>query len=331
MNVTTTLPALTRDSLTNGQAYEAQVRATNGVGQRSTWSPSGTATPQAEVPDAVQVVVLTNLNNGMRADWGEPEANGATITGYRLQFDDNSSFSSPTTRTLGATTTTRTETGLTEGTTYYFRARASNSAGNGDYSPTASLERDDLEATPGTPTALAGTPRRPLIIDWVWEVPADNGGQRIESYDHQWRYSGDAWSGNTVTTESTYRRITVADATNSVQARVRARNSVGQSSWSGTVTVDSGDLLTAPTQRHRFTTSQTWNWPYDDLDRATMLLRGGASTAVRNSGFDITLGDSTWEGGVSDGTTLWFITRTNPDTAFAYNASTRAQGEPAVT
>ena len=275
MNVTTTLPALTRDSLTNGQAYEAQVRATNGVGQRTTWSPSGTATPQADVPDAVQVVVLTNLNNGMRADWGEPEANGAAITGYRLQFDDNSAFSSPTSRTLGATTTTRTETGLTEGTTYYFRARASNSAGNGAYSPTASLERDDLEATPGTPTSLAGTPRRPLIIDWTWEVPNSNGGQRIESYDHQWRYSGDAWSGNTENTEGTYRRITVPNANNSVQARVRARNSVGQSSWSGTITVSSGDLLESPSQRHRFTSSQTWNWPYDDLERAAMVLQGG--------------------------------------------------------
>ena len=157
--VTTTLPALTQDSLTNGQAYEAQVRATNGVGQRTTWSPSGTATPQAEVPDAVQVVVLTNLNNGMRADWGAPKANGAVITGYRLQFDDNAAFNSPTSRTLNATTFTRTETGLSEGTTYYFRVRATNSAGNGDYSPTASLERDDLQANPGTPTALAGTPR----------------------------------------------------------------------------------------------------------------------------------------------------------------------------
>ena len=99
---------------------------------------------------------------------------------------------------------------------------------------------------PGLPTSHTGTPRRPLVIDWVWEVPNDNGGQRIESYDHQWRYSGDAWAAaNLETTEGTYRRITVADTTNDVQARVRARNSVGVSGWAGTVTVDSGDLLIA--------------------------------------------------------------------------------------
>ena len=78
-------------------------------------------------------------------------------------------------------------------------------------------------------------------------MPNDNGGQRIEDYDHQWRYSGDAWAAaNLETTEGAYRRVTIADTTNSVQARVRARNSVGVSAWSGTVTVASGDLLDRP-------------------------------------------------------------------------------------
>ena len=258
--VTTTLPAFTQDSLANGQAYEAQVRATNSVGQQTTWSPSGTVTPQAAAPDAVQVVVLTNLNNGMRADWGEPEANGAAITGYRLQFADNSTFSSPTSRTLGATTTTRTETGLTEGTTYYFRVRAVNSAGNGSYSPTASLERDDLQAVPGLPTNLTATPRIPLIVDFIWEVPNSNGGQRISGYDIQWRYDGDAWSGNLFNVERTTYRITVANANVGVQARVRAINSVGSSGWLTGSVLSAGSLLGFPTQRHRFTSSsQTWN------------------------------------------------------------------------
>ena len=39
----------------------------------------------------------------------------------------------------------------------------------------------------------------------------------------------------------------------------------------------------------------------------------------------ITLGAGFWVGGVSDGTTLWFIDANTPDTAFAYNASTRAR------
>ena len=37
------------------------------------------------------------------------------------------------------------------------------------------------------------------------------------------------------------------------------------------------------------------------------------------------MGNSAWHGGVSDGTTLWFIDRSAPDTAFAYNAATRAR------
>ena len=47
-SVTTTLPVLTRDGLTNGTAYEAQVRAENSVGQQATRSPSGVGTPVAQ-------------------------------------------------------------------------------------------------------------------------------------------------------------------------------------------------------------------------------------------------------------------------------------------
>ena len=88
-----------------------------------------------------------------------------------------------------------------------------------------------------------------------------------------------ATSGLTSTTMS----ITVADATNDVQARVRAVNSVGTGAWiTPTVTVDSGDLLPPIVQQvFRFTTSQTWNWPYDDLERAVAVIIGRRLTRCR--------------------------------------------------
>ena len=127
---------------------------------------------------------------------------------------------------------------------------------------------------------MTGTPRRPLIVDWTWELPDDNGGQRISSYDFQWRYSGDAWAAANIVAglETSYYRLSVANTNRGVQARVRASNSVGTSGWSGTATVSqSGDIASessVPTQRHRFTSSQTWVWPYDDLERAVALLYG---------------------------------------------------------
>ena len=39
--ITRSIPALTRTGLTNGQTYEAQVRARNSVGTQASWSPSG--------------------------------------------------------------------------------------------------------------------------------------------------------------------------------------------------------------------------------------------------------------------------------------------------
>ena len=184
-----TLPALTRTGLTNGSTYEAQVRATNGVGQQSNYSPSGTATPAAEVPDQVQFVGLTNTTSAIEADWGEPEDNGASITSYRIQWDDNSTFSSP--QSANPTNSERTITGLADGTTYYFRVRAVNSAGNGTYSPTSSLSRDDLSNAPSAPPNddPSGEHVVPSSIFWEWEVPRDNGAL-ITSFELQWRISG---------------------------------------------------------------------------------------------------------------------------------------------
>ena len=292
-------------------------------------------TPVAAVPGGGSTFALRadtgDASGEIDLDWLAPDDNGAPITQYRYQWKSGGQNYSGG-RSGTSTNTSATVSSLNDGTEYDFRVRATNSVGNGPNSDEASATPETpftppTDTVPDAPTALAGTPRRPLIVDWTWEVPNDNGGQRIEDYDHQWRYSGDAWAAaNLETTEGAYRRVTIADTTNSVQARVRARNSVGVSGWAGTVTVDSGDLLSAPTQRHRFTSSQAWNWPYDDLERAGLLLFGVATAAgTPNNSRDIVLGNSVWVGGVSDGTTLWFISETTPDTAFAYTAATLAR------
>ena len=72
------------------------MRTRNSVGTQSSWSPSGQATPQADVPDRVAFVGLVNAANGIQSSWGAPEANGSPIIGYDVQIDDNSGFSSPT-------------------------------------------------------------------------------------------------------------------------------------------------------------------------------------------------------------------------------------------
>ena len=431
--------------LTNSISYDFRVRATNSVGS-GPYSNEDSATPVSPLmppPAETFPGPPTSLTGVPRQPlivdwtWGVPlDDGGASIEDYDFQwrYQGDNWASANLTNGLISSSMSITLADATRGV--QARALANNSVGAGTWVTSAVIPAGDIlpppppppaDTVPGLPTAHTGTPRFPFIIDWVWEVPDDNGGQRIESYDHQWRYSGDGWSVNTVTTESTYRRITIANANRSVQARARARNSVGTGGWGGTVTVNSSDLLgdavpdapasitgtprrplivdyiwtippddggqpvldydfqwrydnvgfsgnlttgltsttrsitlandnngvqarvrarnsvgtgawrtssviaassilPSPQQRHRFTSSQTWNWPYDDLERATMELTGASGSGVtRDATKDINVSTGIL-GATSDGTTLWFIQIIQNDTnARAYTASTRVR------
>ena len=243
--ITRSIPALTRTGLTNGQTYEAQVRTRNSVGTQSSWSPSGQATPQADVPDQVAFVYLDNVASGIQAEWGAPEANGSAITGYTVQIDDNSSFSSPT--EFSPSGTSRLFTGLSEGTTYYVRARATNARGNGAWSPTRSLTRDDGVDVPSAPPPMrAGRARRSRGSDSVGRgTPPRDNGRQITSYELQWREEGNAWSGNVVQRDGSCHVLTGLTAGTTYEARVRAVNSDGVSGWTDRECHRAGDFSSA--------------------------------------------------------------------------------------
>ena len=109
------------------------------------------------------------------------------------------------------------------------------------------------------PRETRETPQRPLFVDFSWELSPDDGGAMVTSYQFQWRYSGDAWSGKLFNQDSSCYTVEIADTSTSVQARVRARNSVGLGSWATTVTVAASSLLGLSLQRHWFTSSQTFS------------------------------------------------------------------------
>ena len=201
-SVTTARYALT--GLTNGTAIEAQVQAVNSVGT-SPWSSTGSATPSGTVPGGGATLALrAEAGDGeVDLDWLEPDDGGVTITSYTVQWrTGNQGYS--TGRQATATGTTHTVSSLTNDTEYFFRVRAVNGEGNGAWSGDASATpvadtvtpTPPADTAPDAPTNLSGSARRPLTVDWQWELPDDDGGEPVESFDHQWRYSGDAWSGN---------------------------------------------------------------------------------------------------------------------------------------
>ena len=201
-SVTTARYALT--GLTNGTAIEAQVQAVNSVGT-SPWSSTGSATPSGTVPGGGATLALrAEAGDGeVDLDWLEPDDGGVTITSYTVQWrTGNQGYS--TGRQATATGTTHTVSSLTNDTEYFFRVRAVNGEGNGAWSGDASATpvavivppTPPADTAPDAPDAPTGESLGADAILWQWNIPDDDGGQPIESYDFQWREDGNNWSGN---------------------------------------------------------------------------------------------------------------------------------------
>ena len=86
-------------------------------------------------------------NTSILLDW---EASDHAET-YRLQVDNNSDFSSPVFNQGGLISTQWTVGGLSASTTYYWRVRATNPAGNGSYASARSFTTAPASA-PSAPT-----------------------------------------------------------------------------------------------------------------------------------------------------------------------------------
>ena len=188
--------------LTNGTAYQVQVRATNSVGD-SDWSAAGSATPAIQAPDAPAAPTLSVWNAELRVSWTAPASNGATITDYDVHYractaTDNdttdlacdgttntwqASWTDRSGETTADTATSATITGLTNGTAYQVQVRAANSVGDSAWSASSSAKpAAQLPGTPSAPTLSKGAQQ--LAVSW--SAPAANGSA-ITDYDVQYR------------------------------------------------------------------------------------------------------------------------------------------------
>src|SRR5690606_676389 len=107
-------------------SYTSRVKMTTAAG-----TPSAPRSPSASdlSPTAVTVSWLAPSSNG-----------GASITGYTIQRATNSAFTQGLTQFTQGATLSRTFSDMLPSTTYYFRIRATNSAGSGAYSSTLTVE-----------------------------------------------------------------------------------------------------------------------------------------------------------------------------------------------
>ena len=118
-------------SLTNGTTYNFELRAISSTGATS-FAASDSATPST-VPDAPTLTATAGYQH-IVLSWTAPSDNGAAITSYRIEREnDDGSWTSTGGNTLPGTVLTWSPGGLTNATEYTYRIFAVNVAGDSDW------------------------------------------------------------------------------------------------------------------------------------------------------------------------------------------------------
>jgi len=281
----------THEDLAPGKRYHYILVARNAIGD-SPWSADVSGMTVAGNPDAPELTAMATSSTSIRLTWTVPEDNGTPITGYELQRWDPTSGDDGAwgTTNLLATGDTVTEfvdtagtTGLTAGTTYYYRIRAlpqvvdtpDSTTGLDDEGWSADDMDDATSATtpgntltrPGTPT-VDGTPTASSITFTWAAATVTAGGPAITGYDVQ-IWDGSMWSDEaTLGVVLTYTDSSLMAGTR-YYYRVRARNSQGPGPFSafGAISTASSapdaPVLTATAQGMN-AIRLTWNVPDDN-------------------------------------------------------------------
>ncbi len=149
-------------------AYYYRVRAYNAYGN-SGYSNEASATTNDIIPYApTNLVSAAASSSQINLTWND---NSTNETGFLIERSgDNITFSQIASVTAG--TTSYSSTGLSSGTTYYFRVRAYNGIGNSGYSNTSSAMTYDV--LPAAPSGLTATAASSSQINLSWTDNSTN-------------------------------------------------------------------------------------------------------------------------------------------------------------
>ncbi len=243
---TSSILRYTLGGLTNGVAYDVQVRAVNRAGDGS-WSATVPATPRT-VAAAPTINLIAPGDRTLAVSWSAPsDTGGSAITSYDVRYigsdapdkadhiwtvELNAWSSGPLSHDLD---------GLTNGVGYDVQVRSVNGAGDGPWSATAT---DTPRTAPGVPTIEMITPGS-YALSITWSAPAKDGGSAISSYDLRyirsdalvnadgnWTVREDIWSSGRL--QYGLHEATGFDLSSGVEydVQVRAVNAVAAGPWS---------------------------------------------------------------------------------------------------
>ncbi|MFM7819584.1 MAG: fibronectin type III domain-containing protein, partial [Actinomycetota bacterium] len=183
---------VTVTGLTNATPYTFRVSAISSAG---TSDPSNTATATPGIPGAPTSLATTALNQSVRLTWTAPSSTGgAAITDYVVEYTADVSAGYSVFNDGVSTATTAIVTGLTNGSSYYFRVKALNSIGSSQPSGVVSGAPWAI-VVPSAPLDLTVTNIDLNKVSLSWSLPTSNGGSSVTDYIIEYsNNSGDTWS-----------------------------------------------------------------------------------------------------------------------------------------
>ncbi len=159
VNIKTT--TFTNTGLTYGIPYFFKVKAVN-VSGLSAFSNEVSATPRGGIPLAPTELEAAPGNNTIKLTW--KASNGATSYSVYRHIT-GAAYTTPVASNITATTFT--DSGLANGTTYFYRIKAVNAFGSSSFSNEDSAIPAIPPPLPGVPTGLSATPGDSTIkLEW---------------------------------------------------------------------------------------------------------------------------------------------------------------------
>ena len=240
-----TSTSATVTGLTNATSYSFRVKAVSSVG---TSDASNVISTTPGIPGEPTSLRPTALNQSVRLTWAAPSLNGGSaVTDYLVEYTTDLSAGYLLFDDGVSTSTTATVTGLTNGTSYFFRVKAVNTIGTGQPSGVASGAPWAI-VVPSAPVDVRVTNIELNQIALSWTAPVSDGGSSVSDYLIEYSSNaGLAWATFADPT-STIRSTTVTGLVNATSYifRVSAINISGTGAASTATTAVAPGIPSAP-------------------------------------------------------------------------------------
>lgn len=270
--------------------YFVRVKLTNDAGLEKELTSSVTTLLNATVPESTTISNFTSItSSSITVNWNTPTDGGAAITKYHLQRStDNKNWTDVSSSITG---NSRNVTGLDNFRTYYFKVKAYNSIGWGNYGSSSSSKTLAVAPAKITSTSISENTKSTFKVSWTNLTGEAKGGKdynNINISDYKVRYVDKSNNSSSVTSTSTPKTVDVGDNNSAKEYKVyvSAKNNLVSSYGSESDAIYTGTKPEKITNISRDASGTTttslkiqWTDPPngDGIEKIVQLLNSGGS------------------------------------------------------